>query len=152
MLRKKLLLIILLIVGCDNNPQESTTNWKCMPEGIDTLTVSDDWYISTTYSYYIDSLDKNYLLVDTTLFNGSWKTEEDCDIAGCEDDYTFDFSTFIDFVNYVSPIVDENDMEMMLDSLNMKLPIAWYCEPYLPRSMRPDYCFPKKGTCIENND
>ena len=40
-----------MIVGC-NNSQESTTNWKCMPEGIDTLTVSDDLYISTTYSYY----------------------------------------------------------------------------------------------------
>ena len=148
------LIILLLIVGCYKNSQESTTNWKCMPDGIDTLTVSDDWYISTTYNY--EFFNKEYLLVDTTLFNGSWKTEENCDIAGCEDDYALSLDNLYNLnlaVNAMSQYVDENDMEMILDSmiLNMQLPIAWYCEIYIPRSRRVN-CVPKKGTCVENND
>ena len=147
---KKLLLIVLLIVGCDNNSQESTTNWKCMPEGIDTLTVSDDWYISTTYSYYDYFLDKEYLLIDTTLFNGSWTTEEECDIAGCGDDSLYVSEGSLSSLPILS-FVGDSLYEAFIDKMFSNLPVAWYCTTYMPRSRR-GYCVPKKGTCIESND
>ena len=145
------LIILLLIVGCDNS-QESTTNWKCMPEGIDTLTVSDDWYISTTYSYYDNFLDKEYLLVDTTLFNGSWRTEEECDIAGCGDDSRSQINEELLYVfPHLSLILSDSLYEVLLDTTLSNLPVAWYCETYMPRSRR-ESCVPKKGICTENND